>query len=397
MHREAEGIIVGGGLAGLAAAVSLAQAGWRTTVLERASAFGEVGAGLALPRNGIAALHALGFDDATINRIGHETNATGFRDTQGRRILRIPEEKPFVRWATTIWGVHRQRLHAALLDAARTVGVGLVDGAEVTDVHAGSPHRERARVTWRSSSGNHSADAGLVVGADGMWSAVRGSLFPQVQPTYAGSTSWRAVIPDTTLDGRLVELWGPGTEFGAIRVAEDEVYWYGYFRHPERASFENELAAAQQKFADWHPRVRAIIGATAESQLMRHDVYHLPGGLPSYVRGRVVMIGDAAHAALPTAGQGAATALEDGVCVGRLVGGPVAAGGDIGIALQTFDSVRRPRCRRIARQAALTARVGADLPGGWRQQVRNALARAVPAGVLAKAGAPVVGWTPPHS
>ena len=138
-----------------------------------------------------------------------------------------------------------------------------------------------------------------------------------------------------------------------------------------------------------------MLAATTASQLMRHDVYHLPDGCPSYVRGRVVIIGDAAHAMLPTIGQGAATALEDGVCVGRMIAAPVSAGGDLADALAAFDQARRPRCRQLARQAILLARAGFELGDGWRQPVRNTLLRLIPAGPAIKAGARITHWTPP--
>ena len=175
---------------------------------------------------------------------------------------------------------------------------------------------------------------------------MRDQLFAAARPRYAGSTSWRAVIPDTSLDGRLTEVWGPGTEFGALRVSDSEIYWYGEFACPEGTSFADELEVARARFAGWSPWIRHLIAATAPGQLTRHDVYHLPGGCPRYVRGRVVLAGDAAHAMLPTLGQGAATALEDAVCAGRMIAAPVAAGADLATALDTFDRTRRPRCRR---------------------------------------------------
>jgi 2-polyprenyl-6-methoxyphenol hydroxylase-like FAD-dependent oxidoreductase len=234
-----------------------------------------------------------------------------------------------------------------------------------------------------------------VVAADGVRSAVRAQVFPAARPRYSGSTSWRAVIPDGVCDGRLVEVWGPGTEFGVLRVSDSEIYWYGYFRHPEGAVFPDEAAAARERFATWAPWIRGLVQATPADRLMRHDVYHLPHGLPSYVRGRVVFAGDAAHAALPTGGQGAATALEDGVCVGRMIAAPVRAGGDMAAVLTAFDRARRPRCQQIARTAAMIARIGADLGGGRRQAFRNTLLRLAPAGPLLKAGAPIARWTAP--
>lgn len=386
--------VVGGGIAGLASAVSLAQAGWAVTVLERAPVFGEVGAGLAITRNGMSALEAIGVGDA-VSAEGYETVSAGFQDPDGRWLLQIPDT-PDMRATTTIWAIHRQRLHAALRRAAEAAdGVELVTGAEVTAVRPGHPAGESAAVIWQTATGQHTSESGLVVAADGVRSTVREQLFPNAHLRYSGSTSWRAVVPDTASDGRLVQVWGPGTEFGAVRVSDREVYWYGYFRHPEGVSFNDELAAARDHFSGWSPRVQAIVAATTAGQLMRHDVYHLPGGLAGYVLGRVVMVGDAAHAMLPTSGQGASSAFEDGVCVGRLVATPVSAGGDLATALAAFDQARKPRCRQIARLSTIAARFGADLGGGWRQSVRNTLLRLTPAGSLAKAGAPVVRWTAP--
>jgi 2-polyprenyl-6-methoxyphenol hydroxylase-like FAD-dependent oxidoreductase len=386
--------VVGGGIAGLASALALAQAGWQVRVLERAPAFGEVGAGLAITGNGMAALAALGLDKA-VSAAGHRTVTAGFQDPGGRWLMRIPD-RPELRAVTTIWGLHRRRLHAVLLDAAEAAaGIELVTGADVVDVRPGTPAGELAMVTWTAGNESRRAGSALVVAADGVRSAVRARLFPAARPSYSGSTSWRAVIADADLDGRLVEVWGAGTEFGALRVSDSEMYWYGYFRNPEGAVFADELAAARDRFADWAPWIRHLVTATPAERLIRHDVYHLPRGLPAYVCGRVVMAGDAAHAALPTAGQGAATALEDGVCVGRLIGVAVQAGGDLAAALTAFDAARRPRCARILRTSAMIARFGADLGGGWRQPARNTVLRLLPAGLLARAGASIVGWTPP--
>jgi 2-polyprenyl-6-methoxyphenol hydroxylase-like FAD-dependent oxidoreductase len=392
---ELTATVVGGGIAGLASAIALAQAGWRVTVLERAPAFGEVGAGLATTGNGMTALAALGLGPA-INDVAYLTSTAGMQDTDGRWIIRLPDSRSDRSAATTIWGLQRQRLHAVLRAAAEAAdGVELVTGADVAAVRPGTPDGERAQVTWHAGNTGHRSEATLVVAADGVRSALRTQLFPTHPARYSGSTSWRAIIPDTDSDDRLIEAWGPGTEFGAVRVSRAEMYWYGYFPNPEGAVFPDELAAARERFASWAPWIREMVGATPADRLMRHDVYHLPGGLPSYRSGRVVFVGDAAHAMLPTAGQGAATALEDGVCVGRLIGAKIAAGADLASALAAFDHARRPRCRQLARAAVITARVGCDVGGGWRQPVRNAIFRRLPVASLLKAGAPIVRWTAP--
>jgi 2-polyprenyl-6-methoxyphenol hydroxylase-like FAD-dependent oxidoreductase len=387
--------VVGGGIAGLTSAVSLAQAGWQVTVLERSQAFGEVGAGLAVTGNGMTALAALGLDGA-VRAAGYQTEVAGFQDPSGRWLMRIPSSGADAAAVTTIWGLHRQLLHAVLHQAAEAAdGIELVTAADVVAVQPGAPSGEPATVTWRNGNRTGTAEAALVVAADGVRSAVRAQLSPAVKPFYSGSTSWRAVIDDDAFGGRQVEAWGPGAEFGALRVNDRQMYWFGYFRNPEGAVFDDELAAARSRFATWAPWIRGLVNATPEDRLMRHDVYFLRRALPSYVSGRVIFVGDAAHAALPTAGQGAATALEDGVCVGRMVGVPVLAGHDMAAALTAYDRARRPRCQRIVRTSVAIARFGADLGGGWRQTVRNALLRIAPAGPLIKAGAPIVRWSAP--
>ncbi|WP_426593495.1 FAD-dependent monooxygenase [Cellulomonas sp. McL0617] len=380
-------IVAGGGIAGLASGLALARRGWRVTVLEQAGG-GEVGAGVAIPANGITALHALGLDQAAVDTLGTKTVGTGFQDLHGRWILRIPDERPDVAEVVAVWGVHRQRLHAVLLRAAQDAGATLLTGRRVVAVAPGSADGERAVV--RADGPEGALEADLVVGADGMWSAVRRALHPSVVPAYGGSTSWRAVVEDTTSDDRLIEMWGPGAEFGAMRISPDQVYWYGYVRHARSARFDDELVAVRERFDGWADPVSSLIDATDPARLMRHDVFHLAGGLPSYVRGRVVLVGDAAHAGLPTMGQGAATALEDAATLGRLVDP-----GNLRDALVAFDADRRPRCRSIARQAATMARIGAGLGDGWRQSVRNTLVRAVPGGALARSGARLVAWEPP--
>ena len=179
--------VVGGGIAGLASAVSLVQAGWQATVLERAPEFGEVGAGLAITGNGMTALDALGAGQA-VRAAGYQTSTAGYQDPDGRWLMRIPDV-PGLRKVTTIWGLHRQRLHAAVLEAAKAAdGVELVNGAEVVKVQPGQVGGGPARVIWQNGVEGRSRTSDLVVAADGVHSTVRGQLFPGAPARYSGST-----------------------------------------------------------------------------------------------------------------------------------------------------------------------------------------------------------------
>ncbi|MEN5076104.1 FAD-dependent monooxygenase, partial [Isoptericola cucumis] len=341
-------VVVGGGIAGLASAIALASAGWRTTTLERARELGEVGAGVALTANAVAALHGLGLDEEAVARLGPPTWATGTWDSHGRPLLRLPDD-PGAGAATALRGVHRARLHGALLSRARELGVEVVTSARVASVDPGAPGGAPAVVRHSGGAGGDVArEADLVVGADGVRSAVRAALFPRARLAYSGYSSWRAVLPVEAAHPGLLQFWGPHAEFGIMPVGAEATYWYGYVRMPEGTVLGGpgaELAAARERFAAWAPQVQEVLAATPAEAVLRHDVHHLPGGLPRYVRGRVVMVGDAAHATLPTMGQGAATALEDGVCVGRVVAAGVGAGAALDEALAAFDAARRPRCR----------------------------------------------------
>ena len=383
---EHSALVVGGGVAGLAAAIALTRTGWDVTVLERSEELGEIGAGFAMSRNAVAAFRGLGFGADDVAALGSATRAEGTWARDGRPILTIHDDAATTD-AVALIGVHRRRVHRALLDRARRAGVKIVPGTSVTTLTPGEPGGARAVVAGR--------EADLVIGADGMRSAVRAALF-STGAVYSGYSSWRAITARTADETTLRQYWGPQAEFGIMPVSENETYWYGYVAMPARTRIADELGAARGRFAGWAAPVRRILAGTAPEAVLRHDVYHLPGGLPRYTSGRVVMIGDAAHGFLPTMGQGVATALEDGLCVGLLVGSPVAAGGLLAPALAGFDRARRPRCRALGRASVLSARIGAHLGAGLRQPVRNALMRLTPPGAINRGADAAMGWTPPE-
>jgi len=378
-------VVVGAGIAGLSAAISLIRTGWDVTVLERSPELGEIGAGFAMSRNAVAAFRGLGFDSDDVAALGCATGAAGTWASDGRPILTISEDEA-TREAVALIGVHRRRLHQALLRHARDAGVRIVPDTPVTTVVPGEPGGARAMVAGR--------EADLVVGADGMHSAVRKALF-HTNATYSGFSSWRAITARNPAETTLRQYWGPRAEFGVMPVSDTETYWYGYVAMPERTRLSDELGAATRRFAAWAAPIQQLLARTDPAAVLRHDVYHLSGGLSRYTTGRVVMIGDAAHGFLPTMGQGVATALEDGLCVGLLIGSPVAAGGALAPALAGFDQARRPRCRALGRASVLTARFGSHLGGGLRQPVRNALVRLTPASALNRGADAAMGWTPP--
>jgi len=381
-HRA---VVVGGGIAGLAASIALLRTGWHVTILERAARFEEVGAGFAMTPNAVAAFRGLGFSADEVEELGHRTRAGGTYDTLGRPILRIPDT-PELREATALVGVHRQRLHSLMLRRARDLGAELHSVSALATLEVGE--------AGGPSAVANGLEADLVVGADGMNSAVRSLVFPGAALRYSGYSSWRAIVPRGE-ESELIQYWGPHAEFGVLPVSDSETYWYGYVAMPEGMPLRYELGSAARFFDSWGEPVRQTIARTAPDALLRHDVYYLPRSLPRLTAGRVALIGDAAHGFLPTMGQGAATALEDGLCVGLLIGEPVGRGADLADSLGSFHQARAPRVRALAQASLASGRIGAHLGPGYRQKVRNWMMSKVPPSLLLRASRAAMSWVPP--
>ncbi|MFF4874590.1 FAD-dependent monooxygenase [Micromonospora sp. NPDC000668] len=154
----------------------------------------------------------------------------------------------------------------------------------------------------------------------------------------------------------------------------------------------DELAAVRERFGDWHAPIPALLAATPPEVVLRNDIHHLAAPLPSYVRGRVALLGDAAHPTTPNLGQGAGQAIEDAVVLGA-----VCAAGAEGLpaALAAYDRQRRPRSQAIARASYRAGRYGQQLRNPLAVTVRDAALRLAPARAALRGMARYADWQPP--
>ncbi|WP_233226276.1 FAD-dependent monooxygenase [Amycolatopsis sp. CA-126428] len=365
-------VVVGGGIGGLAAAAGLHRVGWTVTVLEKASEFGDVGAGISLWPNALRSLDELGVDLG--GRLAPQQEG-GFRDRRGRRISRFDATEFARRHGRPLGAIHRRDLIAALRDAVPAES--LCTGQEVTEV------REDGLVRV----GGKDLRADLVVAADGIHSRVRHTLFPDhPEPVYTGSTAFRGVAhrPGTGLS----TSFGRGTEVGVLPLTGGDVYWWiSALAAPGTCRADLEHA-----FGNWHDPIPALLAATPPEAVLHHDLYYLGAPLPTYTRGRIALLGDAAHAMPPFLGQGGCQAIEDAVVLAHAV----STQDTVDTALAHYDRQRRPRSQHVVRESVRMGKVGPQLTNPVAVGLRTALLKCLPAEATARAGAGITGWTPPR-
>ncbi|WP_371525281.1 FAD-dependent monooxygenase [Streptomyces sp. NBC_01283] len=375
--------IVGGGIGGLAAAIALHRRGWRVEVLERAPEFTEIGAGISLWPNALRALDALGLAD-TVRALGAVEDGGGVRDRKGRWLTRTDNAELTRRFGHPLLVLHRADLLRALTEALPADS--LRPDSEVSQV------RDDDHGPVVEHPGGESRPD-LVIGADGLRSAVRGALWPRAAgPRYAGYTAWRMVtepLADPPAEG--AATWGRGERFGCTALPGGRMYCFATASLPAgTTSDSSEHDELLRRFGSWPDPIPRLLAAVPPHAVLRHDLYDLPP-LPSFVRGRVALLGDAAHAMTPNLGQGACQALEDAVTLAHCLDSDP---DDMAAALRSYDLLRRPRTQAITRRSA---RLGDMGQLAWPPAVllRDAAARLMPARATLRSMTRVLGWTAP--
>ncbi|MGX1883099.1 FAD-dependent monooxygenase [Streptomyces sp. NPDC055287] len=340
-------VVVGSGIGGLTAAVALHQRGWHITVLERAAAVEAVGAGIGLAPNGHHALDVIGVGEE-IRELAAWQGDGGMRSPSGRWLARTTSSAATERFGGPLVLVHRATLVERI--ASRLPDGALRTASPATLADPGVAGGRPAVVT--TPDGDIEAD--LVIGADGIGSAMRRALFPDHPgPAYSGITTWRAVVPGAA-PFEPHETWGRGALWGSQPLKDGRVYAYAAAVAPagDRAA-DGEKAELLRRFGDWHNPVPAIIEAAGPDEVLRHDVHHLITPLPAFHRGRTALLGDAAHAMCPTMGQGGNQAIEDGIVLAHHLPGA----NDIGTGLAAYSADRLPRTTDIVRKSARIAKL----------------------------------------
>jgi salicylate hydroxylase len=360
--------IIGGGIGGLTAAVALRQAGFEVDLYEQAPELTEVGGGINMGPNAVRVLRRLGLG-AGLDREGVQPVSTHQRRWQDGRTL---QKAPLNPVCEALYGAPHITIHRADLLAVIAAGFPaehihpghrLVDFAEQGDrVEACFDNGTRVMVD-------------VLVGADGIHSAVRARLFGEAEPEFAGCVAYRGLVPveriaDLDLERGNQSWLGPGGHFVHYFVSRGRLLnFVGWTEHDtwnredwtDRATIARALAA----FEGWHPQVRHIIAA-AETCFIWALFDRDP--LPRWSVGRITLLGDACHPMYPFMGQGAAQAIEDGAALAACLR---QGSSDPAAALQRYERLRLPRVTRL-QQMSRANKLRFHMRDGPEQEARDA-------------------------
>jgi FAD-dependent urate hydroxylase len=378
-------VVIGGGIGGLAAALALDRAGIAVEVYERAPELNEVGAGIGLWPNALRALDRIGVGE-DIRALAVTDADGGLRSASGRVLVHMPGEDLHQRYGAPTTGILRSELQLLM---ARRFGVERLHlGHEFVGVEQDG-HEVRAHFA------NGATAAGRVlVGADGLHSAVRQELFADGPPRYRGDTAWRGLAPtppDLEPMRDLFETFGVGSRFGVFPLHGGRIMWFvSALRPAGERDGPDVLDELRASFADWHAPIPRILEVAEPASILRNDIYDRPF-TSRWVVGRVALLGDAAHPMGPDLGQGACQAIEDAETLALAL----ARTGEPERALALYQHVRVARVRMVSRIVAAT---------GWLASrrsaavctVRDAVMGATPAFAARRQLDLLAGWDPPE-
>ncbi len=349
-------IIVGGGIGGLTAALSLHAYGFGCELFEQNTEFGEVGAGIQISPNALHVFRALGVEQK-LEAVAFEPRGGAVRNYRTGKVEMMTPFKGFCEkhYGAKYLHIHRADLLKVLEEAVKSTDIKLH-----LNKRAKAYEQENNHITLITED-NAKYKSDLLVGADGLHSIMRAQMLGGEPARFTGQVAWRGIVPAEKLPKDFIppdaNIWlGPGRHFVAYYLrcgrlinfvaVEDRDQWT-----EENWNVEGDLADVRAAFAGWDERIRFLLEACEECFL---SGLFDRACLPRWIDGRAVLLGDACHPMLPFMAQGAAMAIEDGFVLARLLADKSQS---LGQRLISYQTQRKPRASLLQELSRGNARI----------------------------------------
>lgn len=334
--------VIGGGIGGLCTALALENNGFEPVVFEAAVSFLPVGAGLSLSPNALDSLNVLGVKEAYLKQA--KTYRTAYIKKQnGDVISRMDLERITAFTGGVFSTVHRHDLHKVLMDSLKK-----------TTLHTG----KRLRSFEQNNTGvlltfedDTVVEMDAVIAADGLHSVIRKQLLPHAQERFSGQVCWRGICPNYQGIKEMSESWGQGLRFGIVPLHGERIYWFAVKDADQEGQPLNAGRDELIKLFDgFHEPVTALIRSTETASIYKNHLNDLDP-INRFAFGKILLLGDAAHATTPNLGQGACMAIEDAAFLQVIL--------KQGHQLQeAFQLVEQQRIKRTTRIVNTSIRIG---------------------------------------
>jgi 2-polyprenyl-6-methoxyphenol hydroxylase-like FAD-dependent oxidoreductase len=345
MARLERVIVVGGGVGGLTTALALQRAGITVEVHERHDDFQHHATGFTLWSYAVGRLEKLGIGPEALDAVGGRVAFTEIRNQEGRLIERMPVGEVAAKLGAPTYEIRR----AGLL---RAIAAELAEGVLRLGSECVRVEEEGERVSAVLADGSRAA-GDLLVGADGIHSIVRTTVAGKTPLRYSGYDGVSAVVPFTHSllpPNTHVDIWGRGAKAGVADLGHGHARWYVTRRAPAGTPFPKDEVRAHLR--GWYELAQAAVAATPEEDLKQAAFFDIPP-IRTWCRGRMVLLGDAAHATTPFAAMGANMAIEDAAQLIGLLG----AAESVESGLHAFQDARKKRTEDIVKKGRVMSRL----------------------------------------
>jgi 2-polyprenyl-6-methoxyphenol hydroxylase-like FAD-dependent oxidoreductase len=361
--------IIGAGIGGLMTAISLQRKGYEVEIYEAAAELRPLGAGIIMASNALQIARRLGVAESII-QAGVPLQSFGIANHRGRPLQLMDIQAVKAKYGEPSVVIHRGNLQQILLKELASTSIQL--GKRLASLE----HLADGRVQARFENGSLT-ESDLLIGADGLRSATRRAIFGDTPLRYSSHTCWRGILPhviDHPEQG--LELWAKtgGKRIAMLQLSPTQVYFY--YTEKRKPGFNvpvaERVAYLCEQLQEFPARYGQVMAKAKAEEIFHDDLYDLKP-LPSWHQGRVVLIGDAAHATTPNMGQGGCQAVEDAWYLAE----QLERYAEVEQAFQTFEALRRPKVEYVVRTSLMIGKLS-NWGGALGYRLRNLLLSATP-------------------